>query len=132
MTYKRLLQRLAVPAAMATVMAGGGLAAAPAASAAASDCPDHYVCIFQNVDYGGRWIGNLEGHNRPNVGDYMNDRASSIINNTNYSITFYEHANYGGASFTVGQRLQVRSLGNWNDSISSWRNPCGWHPTLCG
>lgn len=131
MTYKRLLRRVAVPAAVMAAIAGGTLASAPSASAAPGDCPDHYVCIFQHANYEGRWIGNLQGHDRPNVGDYMNDRASSIINNTNYWIRFYEHAGYGGASFSMAGRTQIPRLADWSDSISSWKQPCEWRPIIC-
>ncbi|MEX3102946.1 peptidase inhibitor family I36 protein [Streptomyces sp. ST1020] len=111
-------------------IAGGSLVSAPAASAAPGDCPDNYVCIFQNVNYEGRWIGNLRGHDRPNVGDYMNDRASSIINNTNDPIKFYEHSGYRGASFWMYPRVQLPRLYEWNDSISSWKR-CDWQPPRC-
>ena len=105
---------------MAAAVVGGSLVAAPAASAAPGDCPDNYVCIFQHANYEGRWIGNLVGHDRPNVGDYMNDRTTSIINNTNDWIIFFDRANYGGASEAVRDRSQVPSV-RMNDRISSWR-----------
>ncbi|KUN86448.1 peptidase inhibitor family I36 protein [Streptomyces griseoruber] len=121
---ERIVRRAAVPAAMTAALAGGALAAAPSASAAASDCPAAMVCIFQNVNFTGRWIGQTDPY-RSNVGDYMNDRTSSIVNRTDRDICFYQDADYGGDMLMW---IPARSAADVlvegaNDRISSFK-PC--------
>lgn len=121
-TYKRLIQRVAAPAVALAAIVGGGLAAAPTASAANTDCPDFYICIFENSNYTGRWIGVHQGYDNPNVGDFMNDRTTSIINNTNEQYRLFTDSNYRGSVFVSGYRTQVSNVGpDWNDRITSFR-----------
>ncbi|WP_262064328.1 peptidase inhibitor family I36 protein [Streptomyces sp. STR69] len=122
MTYKRLLQRAAAPAAVLAAIAGSSLVAAPPASAANTDCPDFYICIFENSNYTGRWIGVHQGYDNPNVGDFMNDRTTSIINNTNEDYRLFVDSNYRGAVLRSGPRTQYSNVGPaWNDKITSFR-----------
>ncbi|WP_133917500.1 peptidase inhibitor family I36 protein [Streptomyces sp. NBC_00582] len=124
MTFQRFVRRAAVPAAMTAALAGGALAVAPAASAAQSDCPAAMVCIFQNVNFEGRYIGQTDPY-RPNVGDYMNDRTSSIVNRTDRDICFYQDADYRGDMLMwVPARSAADVLVEGaNDRISSFK-PC--------
>ncbi|WP_416976361.1 peptidase inhibitor family I36 protein [Streptomyces sp. T028] len=124
MTYKGLLRRVAVPVAMAAAVTGGTVAVAPTAGAASGDCPAAMVCIFQNANFGGIWIGQTDPY-RPNVGDLMNDRTSSIVNWTNRDICFYQNADYGGEMLTwVPAGKATEWVGdNNNDRISSFK-PC--------
>ncbi|MEU1752805.1 peptidase inhibitor family I36 protein [Micromonospora matsumotoense] len=128
MIRKRLSRLLALPAVVVIAVAGGSLVAAPAASAAPGDCPDRYVCIFQDTNYTGRMVGYYQGVWTPNVGDYMNDRTSSIINNTDEMYLFFRDSNYGAGTYAVMGRTQVPSMGlsGWNDSITSLR-PRQWN-----
>lgn len=43
-------------------------------------------------------------------------------------MTFYEHINYGGASYTTAQALaDLRPMG-WNDVVSSFKSLSGQRP----
>ena len=71
-------------AAMGSAFVATGVAHPSAASAAESDCPLHYFCLWQNSDYTGtRWQWSEPGY-RPNVWHYVgngaNDQASSAYN----------------------------------------------------
>jgi Peptidase inhibitor family I36 len=120
-TFKQILQRVAVPAAMTAAVVGGSLVTAPSASAAASDCPANMACIFQEVNFQGRMLGDPDGTG--NVGDYMNDRTSSIVNNTNNTFCFYADAGHDGALvYVANAHTAVGWVGDWaNDRITSYK-----------
>jgi Peptidase inhibitor family I36 len=120
-TFKQILQRVAAPAAMTAAIVGGSLVAAPSASAAISDCPTNMVCVFQDDFFGGRMVGNTGDVS--NVGDYMNDRTSSLVNDTWSHVCFYADVNYQGELlFRISPNTDIAGVGDDNnDRISSWR-----------
>ncbi|MEU1181128.1 peptidase inhibitor family I36 protein [Streptomyces sp. NPDC005820] len=124
MMLKRIVRRAAVPAAMTAALAGGTLAAAPSASAAESDCPAAMVCVFQDIYFQGRMVGQTDPY-RSNIGDYMNDRTSSIVNRTDRDICFYQNIDYQGDMLMwIPARSAAGVLVEGaNDRISSFK-PC--------
>ncbi|MFJ9562777.1 peptidase inhibitor family I36 protein [Streptomyces fuscichromogenes] len=119
MTFKRILQRVAAPAAMAAAIVGVSLTAAPSASATSSDCPSNYICAFENENFTGRMVGNTG--NVSNIGDYMNDRTTSIVNNTDRVVCFYDNADYDGSLTDANPHVAIPNIGSYaNDRITSW------------
>lgn len=103
-------------------------------------CPVGYWALYDNVAYnkGGPadiLIGDASAPNLKDVG--FNDRASSYVNRTNYSIAMYEEAGYGGRKVATGpgqyRELVVHErttrpypfsdeeVGDMNDAVSSVR-----------
>ncbi|WP_460888918.1 peptidase inhibitor family I36 protein [Promicromonospora xylanilytica] len=110
---------------------GGGLAAAPTASAA-DPCPSTYACSYENTNYhngGGSWVRFWQAVSR--YDDFgMGDKASSTYNNgTNCKVRFYQHEYHTGNSLTIRpggygygnlSNVKMGSTGlSWNDRISS-------------
>ncbi|NJM68317.1 MAG: hypothetical protein HC851_22950 [Acaryochloris sp. RU_4_1] len=75
------------------------------------------VEIFTDWDFSGTTSGRLD-QDYPSIGDFWNDKASSI---KVYSDTweFFEHVNFQGRSFRLGQGSYPRLDNGWNDVISS-------------
>jgi hypothetical protein len=95
-------------------------------------CKKGSFCIFEDVNYGGDAISQVKRKNRPNVGKFMNDRASSLWNRTNHLICVYQDANYGGHRRAILPGDSHHDLNNdyfsqdhsgspMNDRISSWK-----------
>lgn len=57
------------------------------------------------------------------VGQYWNDRISSIACSPYCTVTVWEHANYGGRSWRTGGRVPYVGQG-WNDRVSSLVQRC--------
>ncbi|MGE7387000.1 peptidase inhibitor family I36 protein [Streptomyces sp. NPDC004126] len=142
---RRTALRLAVGAAAVT-----GVVAATATSASAyvltdiatgpGKCPANWVCLWSENDFirgnpgGGSDYGAVGSDgNVSNMGNFffeaklarwkgMQDRASSVVNNTGNSVCFYEHNDYGGLEFRIGPREKWSSVPSWiNDKISSFK-----------
>lgn len=86
-------------------------------------CPSNRFCLYANYGY-----NNTSGlilktdESIRNLGNYgFNDRASSIVNNTNSVVQVYWDYDFGGEWLTYypGDRGDVPS--RWNDVISSVR-----------
>lgn len=105
---------------MTAAIAGGSLTVAPSASAAESDCPST-VCLFENLGYSGRWVGFPS--ETANVGDYINDRTSSVVNRSDRIVCFFKDANYqGDLVFVIPPNTSTYYVGDGaNDRITSFR-----------
>lgn len=75
------------------------------------------VEIFTDWDFSGTTSGQLN-QDYSYIGNFWNDKVSSI---KVYSDTweFFEHANFQGRSFRLGQGFYPRLDSSWNDVISS-------------
>lgn len=75
------------------------------------------VEIFTDWDFSGTTSGRLE-QDYSSIGDFWNDKVSSI---KVYSDTweFFEHVNFQGRSFRLGQGSYPRLDDGWNDVVSS-------------
>jgi hypothetical protein len=70
------------------------------ASAHYSDCGENSLCFWDDSSYGGRFLGVPDADRllwTPNIGDFMNDKTTSIWNRTGKTINFYNDVN-GGSS----------------------------------
>ncbi|WP_189113119.1 peptidase inhibitor family I36 protein [Pilimelia terevasa] len=118
----------AAMAALVTILAGTALQATTTGAAQADgkewrDCPDSYVCLWDDGNYAGRYRFQPEHDAFVSwIGSAMNDRTTSIWNRTGSRVCFYDHVNYqgellcldgGGANPNVGAEL--------NDRISSFQ-----------
>lgn len=138
MIRKRLIQRVALPVALAAAAVGGTVAVAVPAAATATtvggeqgtvrvtnfnDCPDGFVCVWGDTNYTGRFVGQIGSLDRPDIESFMNDLTSSVWNRSPYQICFYENTNYGGDLLLVA--FPGNSFANVgdraNDRISSWK-----------
>ena len=80
------------------------------------------VVVYEHARYGGvEWRTNL---NHPYVGDWWNDKISSIIV-VSGAWRFFEHANYGGAYWDLGPGYYA-SLTLASDRGSNGTGP-GWY-----
>ncbi|SOB88479.1 peptidase inhibitor family I36 protein [Streptomyces sp. 1331.2] len=122
------------------------------AEAAGPDtCPKGYFCLYADPDFN-YTTNEWGGYEKPtggnmfatrvavaNLGQGMNDRASSLVNNTGRPMRIYEDADYRGHEHRIGTvRSHFRTLRpapshtsserygpevgfDWNDKISSVR-----------
>lgn len=104
------------------------LGAAGAASAAASDCPSGYACIWGDQNYltrgaGGAYVPFYECHHNfalstfAGTGINADNKATSVTNRGNInSASFYRDTYYGGAAFTLAKGT---GDGHLNDSTGN-------------
>jgi hypothetical protein len=108
----------------ATVVGGGGLVAATAASAQSFDCPRGEVCVYTDPNFNGSvLVDDLGGRVFNAYPSWINNRASSIRNPTSNWMCFYDSPNRKTPIFRVGPYRKWYSLGSANDRISS-QGPC--------
>lgn len=96
------------------------------------DCPDGYVCIYPEIDFGGQpWVKRAVDGSVSDLPSAIRDRGSSIRNNSDRTARVYENRNYNGRWVCVtksgGSIHDLRSY-NLNDQTRSLRinrNDCG-------
>jgi peptidase inhibitor family I36 len=118
-----LLLPLAVPASASSH---------PSAARAAIDCPDGYVCIYPEINFGGQpWVRRAVDGSVKDLPSAIRDRGSSIRNNSGRTARVYEKRNFSGRWVCVtrsgGSIHDLRSY-NLNDQTRSLkinRNDCG-------
>ncbi|MGP3974288.1 peptidase inhibitor family I36 protein [Streptomyces sp. 8N114] len=73
-------------------------AASPApAKAAVIDCPDGYVCIYPDINFGGqRWVKRAVDGSVKDLPTAIHDRGSSIRNNSDRTARVYEKRDFAG------------------------------------
>ncbi|TLS45690.1 hypothetical protein FE633_13045 [Streptomyces montanus] len=106
--------------------------AATSAPRPAVDCPDAYVCIYPEVNFGGQpWVRRAVDGSVKDLPSAIRDRGSSIRNNSARTARVYEKRNYSGRWVCVtrsgGSIHDLRSY-NLNDQTRSLkinRNDCG-------
>jgi hypothetical protein len=80
--------------------------------------------LYEHNNYSGASliVGDANSHNGW-IGNWWNDRVSSVSVEPGCHLTVYEHRNYGGANYTLYSSTNY--IGNiWNDQISSYRCDC--------
>jgi hypothetical protein len=116
------------------VFAGPAQADIPKGSHPGKFCKKGTFCIFDNPNYKGDGI--RDGVRRTNVGDFMNDRATSLWNRTGHKVCVYQNAYFDGAYRAIKPGESHHDLRNdyftdeecgrfscpasMNDRISSW------------
>lgn len=85
---------------------------------------DICAVLFQHKDYGGaNYVVYNEDANASYVGDWWNDKISSVSVMPNCSLTLFEHDYFSGAH--VVYRGYVDYVGRWwNDRASSYTCYC--------
>ena len=124
-TMKLAGGRMAAVVALGMVAFTGSLVMAGPASAAAS-CATGELCIWDSVNYTGAGAAQIIG------ADFLpgecvtlpaewDNRISSLINNSDRSLTFFDSGNCQGSGPTLPPRAQIANLGTLNDRITSIR-----------
>lgn len=92
--------------------------------AEAWSCPAYSLCLFENANFGGAQYNDYQPTYCSNLPSNWNDRASSLVNNTPYTMVVYENANCTGGSFATssgdGWTTAWPNWG-WNDKITSYK-----------
>lgn len=109
-----------------------GAVAAPAASAAESQCPTGYSCVWTDANYTSSYSGrgNADYTEWYATGGYVfNDSISSLKNRYPGTKIWYEHAGRGGKQLWITRDSKIANLQraasnlsyhpDWNDLISS-------------
>ncbi|SMH45853.1 Peptidase inhibitor family I36 [Rathayibacter oskolensis] len=105
---------------------------APTASAAESQCPTGFSCVWTDANYSSSYSGrgNANYTEWYAVGGYVfNDTISSLKNRYPGRKIWFQHADRGGAQLWITQNYKIANLQNagtglashpnWNDFISS-------------
>lgn len=56
------------------------------------------------------------------------DPSQTVATSATYYVTFYEHASYGGASYTASQSISNLGEWGWNDHVTSLKSLNGQRP----
>ena len=120
---------MALAIAVVTTMSTGAASASAAAAPRASWewCANGTVCLFSDKNYNGDAIGT--NSDTPNIGNFMNDRTSSIINKTGETWCFYQDDLYRNKVTQLAPGESRANLGGGlftNDSITSFRRAVCW------
>ncbi|MFF5075646.1 peptidase inhibitor family I36 protein [Actinoplanes sp. NPDC000266] len=97
-----------ISVALAVTLAGVFGAAVPA-QAAGANCDNGYFCLFADTNYAGTRTLLAGGACATNVGS-ANDKASSVYNNTGYTVRFYQDTNLGGKYILVAAHSGASAL----------------------
>jgi hypothetical protein len=97
-TRARLLSAAVAVGAAGTVLVG----VAPAAQAVQgqSSCPGEVLCLYQYKNYGGQMLKVASNSRLTSLGSWDN-KPSSMVNNSGYTIYLYSDKNYKGSSYTA-------------------------------
>jgi hypothetical protein len=123
MHSKKISRRTKIAATLAAAAAlGAGTMTVTSANAATVSCGGNEICLFQNTGFTGTKIAreNTVGSFPDNVNP-LNDRVSSIWNNSNQPAAVYQDPQLNrnnGACAIVRPHTQLRDIGWWNDRIS--------------
>ncbi|WP_257231494.1 peptidase inhibitor family I36 protein [Streptomyces sp. Rer75] len=112
-------------------------AVAPTAASATSrsaeiDCPDGYVCIYPEINFGGQpWVKRAVDGSVKDLPSAIRDRGSSVRNNSDRTARVYEKRNYSGRWVCVTKSggsihdLRGYNLNDQTRSLRINRNDCG-------
>ncbi|MFF3560768.1 peptidase inhibitor family I36 protein [Streptomyces sp. NPDC002574] len=90
-----------------------------------SSCDGYTLCVYEHTDFNG-WYGFGSGDGALKLatsGDRLNNKISSIVNNSSQTYCFFDGNNYDGAKFQVGFGRIFPNLNTagFGDRIGSWR-----------
>ncbi|MFJ8546349.1 peptidase inhibitor family I36 protein [Streptomyces sp. NPDC093586] len=99
---------------------------------AAIDCPDGYVCIYPEINFGGQpWVRRASDGSVKDLPTAIRDRGSSIRNNSDRTARVYEKRNHTGRWVCVTRSggsihdLRGYNLNDQTRSLKINRNDCG-------
>lgn len=109
-------------------MAAGMLVSVGPASAALSDCPSNYMCMWGNNDF--KWMIGKRFHGNETIANLSGDANDEMDSWANRSAThigcMFEHAGGGGARQTMAKVSSDNNVAPWHsDEITSWRTKNG-------
>ncbi|MFJ3841777.1 peptidase inhibitor family I36 protein [Streptomyces sp. NPDC090054] len=124
---------LALPAAVHAAPAPtASVAHPPSAPGAVVDCPDGYVCIYPEINFGGQpWVKRAVDGSVKDLPSAIRDRGSSIRNNSERTARVYEKRDFAGRWVCVTQSggsihdLRGYNLNDMTRSLRINRNDCG-------
>ncbi|MGP3978185.1 peptidase inhibitor family I36 protein [Streptomyces sp. 8N114] len=79
------------------------------------NCTSRYLCLYEHDDFEGRGLAYVhDGLGCWNLStDDFSNKASSMVNNTSYSVKMYDRANCAGASgYTAQSESEDKDLTN--------------------
>ncbi|WP_073836880.1 peptidase inhibitor family I36 protein [Micromonospora sp. CB01531] len=130
MKVREAVQRIATGI-LATVLAVGGVVALGAQPASAAYvCANNQVCFYEGANYSGTAFVPQELSNSSNSvpdfryrvftnGTNANDRVSSIVNNTGWSLAVYRDVWFGGDHLIVPPYTRTNLSWPYDNEISS-------------
>jgi hypothetical protein len=109
----------------AVVIAGGVAVATPmlAANASWGQCPTDKVCLWQDTNAGGDFLGyRSPGQTWTNISAANDNRTSSWWNNTGTGARWWQLPDRGGFCVPMGAGVQRNYTegDGFNDKLSSW------------
>ncbi|NEM91380.1 peptidase inhibitor family I36 protein [Galbitalea soli] len=102
-------------AAAVVALAGVAVTAGPA-SAAQSDCPSGYACLWLDQNYTNTLYKNSGSPNSVT----NNDTASSLYNRQSTSVIFWEDINHVGRTITFASGGAANSLAAYNTNLGTF------------
>ncbi|AYA15477.1 hypothetical protein DCW30_14805 [Streptomyces alfalfae] len=120
--------RAAIRSALVCTVAAGsfslllaGAGSAGAAESADAVCPHSHpapVCVYDGADF----TGLLENRAvwTPQLPAAENDRISSVINDSDYTVIMFADKNYGGESIEIGPHQKWVAPAAWDNRVSSY------------
>jgi hypothetical protein len=128
---KTLVRAATVAALTLTPLAAPASASSEPHAAADIACPDGYVCIYAEINFGAQpWVRRADGSVK-NLPSSIRDRGSSVRNNSGRTAPVYEKRNNAGRWVCVTRRggsihdLRSYNLNDQTRSLKINRNDCG-------
>ncbi|MGY3206293.1 peptidase inhibitor family I36 protein [Streptomyces sp. TE5632] len=128
------MMRTAAVAALACLSLSAPASAAGEAGPARAgiDCPNGYVCIYPEINFGGQpWARRAVDGGVKDLPSAIRDRGSSVRNNSDRTARVYEKRNYSGRWVCVMRSggsihdLRGYNLNDQTRSLKINRNDCG-------
>jgi hypothetical protein len=82
------------------------------AQADSSDCPNRYVCMWEDPNYSGSmYVRQASTPGSYNIGSWNGDNEiSSVYNNSDNCVRLYDNDNYTGTSYYINIRTLLPNL----------------------
>lgn len=95
---------------------------AGSASADYTQCEPGWFCMWEHMNYKGRFFALRNGEESPNFGKEFNDKMTSYWNRSNHTYLVFRDANYGACIFTIRPGASEGAVQEWrNDEATSAR-----------
>jgi hypothetical protein len=112
--------RRVVAVAAAIAATGSGLVVAhPASASAPPACPADMYCLYDNADYTEPLVVANE-RSVVWIGSSLNDRVSSVINNSGETLHLFKHVNLDGPNGSIRDGQRIVFTGRFDNQISSY------------
>ena len=101
------------------------IAVSPASAVgSAALCDGYYVCLYQHKNYGGNSAQYYGAYTCYNVGSLLNNQASSLINNTGFTVRYYDNAGCSSGCYLEDGPYSYRQnlAADWYDTCARTPN----------